>query len=225
MKYIGEIFFALLISQGGHALSDEIQEIDPSEIIYTTSTIANELPPLTEIPSEGETAIYPIHEDDWSQIEFLHPSQLLEVQKHMEEYSVFEAEHRREVGWQNVYLRDFKHRPILTAMQPKKKLLDTLNAEESNPPIIHSASVITGLVKNGFSVNVGPGVVLYGYTDGMKVRALCASLGENPSNEALVSAFSKLNAKWGLVLVDWRSKFILTGVDESSGQIEVWHPE
>lgn len=223
MKLIGKVFFALLIFQGEPVLSNEIQEIDPSEILYTTPTIANELPPLTEITSEGEATIFPIHEDDWSQIEFLHPSQLQEVQKHMGEYSAFEAENRREVGWQNVYLRNFVHKPIFTAMQPKKKLLNILNAEEGDPPILHSSSAITGLVKNGFSASVGAGVVLYGYTDGMKVVALGASLGEDPSNEALVSVFSKLNSKWGLVLVDWRSQFILTGVDKS-GQIKVWHP-
>ena len=204
-------------------MSDEIQRIDPSEILYSVPTIANSLPPLTSIENDDELTIFPIHEDDWSQIEFLHPSQLQEVQQEMREFSVFETKNRRGVGWQNIYLRKFVHKPLFSSIRPKKKLLEVLGTEDGNPPIIHSSREITGLVKNGFTSSIGSGIVLYGYTQGMKVSGLGASIDENPDNEALVSVFSKLNAKWSLVLVDWHSQFILTGVAES-GQIEVWRP-
>lgn len=118
-------------------------------------------------------------------------------------------------------MKDFVHKPVFTTIQPKRKLLDVLNAEEGNLPILHSTSDITGLVMNGFSLSVGADVVLYGYTEGMKVSTLGISLGDNPSNEALATTFAKRNAKWGWVLVDWRSQFILASVAKT-GQIEVW---
>jgi hypothetical protein len=212
-----------LLIFGGATLADDIQKIDPSKILYSTPTIPNELPPMVRFKGNGDAKIFPINEDDWSQVEFLNSSQLPEIQKTMLEYKAFEAENRRDVGWQNVYVRRFEHKPLFSSMRPKNKLLSILGATEGAPPIVHSVNEISGLVKNGFSIVIGTGVTLYGYTDGLKVKALGASLGGNPDNQSLVIAFSKLNHKFGLILVDWRSQFILTGVKES-GEIEIWRP-
>ena len=222
MKLFNLILSFFLIF-GGVTLADDIQKIDPSKILYTTPTIPNELPPLEKFTGDGNTKIFPIHEDDWSQVEFLNPSQIQEIQKIMLEYKSFEAENRREVGWQNVYVRRFEHKPLFSSMRPKNKLLSILGTTEGAPLIVHSLNEISGLVKNGFSIMVGTDVTLYGYTDGLKVKALGASLGENPDNQSLVLAFSKLNQKFGIILVDWRSQFILTGVNKS-GEIEIWRP-
>lgn len=213
----------ILLIFGGVTLADDIQKIDPSKILYSTPTIPNELPPMEKFTGSGDTKIFPIHEDDWSQVEFLNPSQLQEIQKTMMEYNAFEAENRREVGWQNVYVRRFEHKPLFSSMRPKNKLLAILGAAEGPLPIIHSFNELSGLVKNGFSIVIGTDVTLYGYTEGTKVKALGASLGENPDNQALVLAFSKLNKKFGLILVDWRSQFILTGV-EKAGEVNIWRP-
>lgn len=222
MKLTNLILIFLLIF-GGATLADDIQKIDPSKILYTTPTIPKELPPMVRFTGNGDKKIFPIHEDDWSQVEFLNSSQLQETQKTMIEYKAFEAENRRDVGWQNVYVRRFEHKPLFSSMRPKNKLLTILGGTDGPPPIIHSFNEISGLVKNGFSIVIGSDVTLYGYAEGMKIKALGASLGENPDNQSLVSAFSRLNKKYGLILVDWRSQFIITGV-EKSGEVNIWRP-
>ena len=204
-------------------MADNIQKIDPSIILYSTPTIPNELPPMVDFSGNSEAKIFPIHEDEWSQVEFLNASQLQQIQKLMTEYKKFEAENRRDAGWQNVYVRRFDHKPLFSAMRPKNRLLSILGVKEGRPPIIYSFNEINGLVKKGFSIVIGTDVTLYGYTEGMKVKALGASVGENRDDRALVSAFTSLHDKYDLILVDWRSQFILTGLGES-GQVNIWRP-
>jgi len=204
-------------------MADEIQTVDPNTILYSTPSLPNELPPLVSVDVDGDAPIFPIHEDDWSKIEFFNKNQLSEVKALLTEYKEFEEQNRKEVGWQNVYVRYFVPKPLYSAIRPTQKILNILSAQEGNKPIIHSSNAINGLIKNGFSVQVGNDVVLYGYTEGMKLNALGASLGENPDNQSLVNAFVKLNNELELMLIDWHSQFILTGLDES-GQILMWQP-
>jgi hypothetical protein len=58
----------------------------------------------------------------------------------------------------------------------------------------------------------------------VEVPVLAASLGPDPDNQSLVAAFSKLSASLGLVLVDWKSQFILLGTGPD-GKVEAWQPQ
>ena len=223
MRFFSKLLLTLFLLNGELTLADEIQKIDPATILYTTPTIPNELPPMVEFIGDGDTKVLGIHEDAWSKIEFLHPLQLSEIQNVMKEYKAFELKNRRSVGWQNVYLRNFTHEPVFITENPKDKLLSILNSEEGNLPLIHSSSAVVGLVENGFSISIDFDIALYGYIEGMKVSALGAAIGANPDNKMLVKAFSILNKEWGVILVDWDSQFILTGID-SSGPVEIWRP-
>jgi hypothetical protein len=204
-------------------LTDDIEDIDPSKILYSTPTIPEVLPPMVAISDTDESDVFTIHEDDWSQIEFLHPQQLGEVQELMAEYERFERESRRPGGWKNVFVRGFDHVPLFSAAHPKEVLLALLGASEGNRPIVHSFDVVHGLVENGFSITLGTDVALYGYALGTDMKALGASPGENPDHQSLVDSFGQLNKEFGLVLADWRSQFILVGIQDS-GEVDVWQP-
>ena len=78
-------------------------------------------------------------------------------------------------------------------------------------------------MKNGFSLALGGNVTLYGYRDAQGVPILGAIIGRNPDDAKLTTAFMKLNADRGLILVDWRAQLVLVSV-ASSGQIETWQP-
>ncbi len=197
--------------------------IDPSELLFSVPTIPNELPPMVIFDGDAETSLFPIHEDDWSQTEFLKLSQLEEIKSLMSEFQDFEIENRKEVGWSNIFVRRFDHPPIFSSIQPKQKLLGLLSGKEGDKPIVHSSSAINGWVKNGFTIPLGQDVALYGYTVDTELKALGASLGENPDQQSLTTAFRILNKEFDVMLVDWRSQFVLTGVD-NSGQVQVWRP-
>jgi len=55
------------------------------------------------------------------------------------------------------------------------------------------------------------------------VPVIGASLGPDPDDQALVRAFTRLNAALGLVLVDWKQQFILLDTSPN-GKIKVWQP-
>jgi len=64
---------------------------------------------------------------------------------------------------------------------------------------------------------------LYGYVVDGDVPVIAALIRADPDDQALVTAFARLNAALGLVLVDWRSQLIL--VDTSpEGEVQVWRP-
>lgn len=42
-------------------------------------------------------------------------------------------------------------------------------------------------------------------------------------NMLLAEVFSKLHQRYSLILVDWRQRFVLTGLSHS-GQLELWRP-
>ena len=209
---------------GTLVMADNLQNIDPSTILYSAPTIPNQLPPLEQFSDKKDTAIFPIHEDNWSSIEFLNRNQLEKLKEVMTEYHKFEAQNRRDIGWKNVYLRHTEHSSLLEDRRPKHKLLHLLSANEGNRPIIYSSNKVVGLIENGFTVLLGRDVFLYGYTKGSSIIELGVHLGKDPENQSLVSAFSILNKELGLLLVDWHSQFILTGIN-ASGQVEMWSPQ
>ena len=89
-------------------------------------------------------------------------------------------------------------------------------------PILMTSSHPLGQVKNGFSVEIGKNAYLYGLQAGERITMLGASL-QGADDTILSKAFSTLNTKYGLILVDWRQQFVLVQIDKN-GQFEVWRP-
>lgn len=81
-----------------------------------------------------------------------------------------------------------------------------------------------GRVANGFSLPLGGGAALYGLRGADGIAVLGAELGEGSDNAAVTRAFAALNARHGLIAVDWRSHIILTRV-AADGTIAVWRPD
>ena len=95
---------------------------------------------------------------------------------------------------------------------------------EAGPaPLLYSSRMVSGRVKDGFSLPLGGGVTLYGYVAGQGIPVLGAIVSGSPDEFKLTQAFKTLNSGHGLVLVDWRSQLVLVSVG-SSGQIEHWRP-
>lgn len=89
------------------------QMMDPDNILFSTPTIANDLPtldPLTEPPGAG---VFALHEDEWTQSEFLPKAMLPEVRRMLSEFKAFEAQNRAGPGWRNIYVRELNRAPLM----------------------------------------------------------------------------------------------------------------
>lgn len=196
---------------------------DPDAILFSVPTLSKDLAPLDPVPSGYGVDSFIFHEDEWSQVEFLPATQLRRIQDIMSEYSVFEESNRLEAGWKKVYVRDFRRVPVISGDMALPWLQRQLAVAAHPAPLLFSTNRLLGSVRNGFSLPLGANVTLYGYHDEDGIPALGAYLGPGADNTRLLRAFSVLNAAIGLILVDWRSRFILVS-SQPSGQVEAWHP-
>ncbi len=221
-KFLASLAALFGFSGAGRA-QQKIESIDPDAILFTTPTLSNETAPLESVAQEPGKTDFVLHEDEWTQVEFLAKSQLGEVQHLLTEYKRFEQTHRAQQGWRDVYVRNVERAPIVSGNQPLQRLEGLLGVKAGPAPMLFSSDEVTGRVTNGFSLPLGGDVTLYGYQSDQGIPVLGASLGAESDAIELTEAFTKLSANLGLLLVDWRAQCVLVCVG-ASGQIEVWRP-
>lgn len=198
-----------------------IEHHDPDAILFSIPTLSNDLAPLDPVQGNYGVDSFIFHEDEWSQVEFLPAAQLGKVQDILTEYSAFEEANRVEGGWKKVYVRNFQRIPVVSGNTALPWLQRQLGVGVQAAPLLFSTNRLLGSVHDGFSLPLGGNIILYGYHDENGIPVLGAYLGAGADNATLLRAFSVLNASIGLILVDWRSQFILVS-SQSSGPVEVW---
>jgi hypothetical protein len=200
----------------------KVENIDPSKVRYSMPTVAADrlefLVP-TKISIDGAPQF---HEDEWAQLEFFPKSRLAEIQKLLSELKIFERANHSQDGWTNVYARKLSRTQLVVpGVSPNK-----LSGETSYPllpaPILWVTSSALGQVKDGFSLNIGRNAQMYGLASAHGIFVLSVYL-DGTDNMVLTKAFSVLNRKYGLILVDWRQKFVLVSV-ETDGKFNFWRP-
>jgi hypothetical protein len=199
------------------------QKIDPKAILFSLPTISDDLPELEQVQGRPEPDVLMLHEDDWTQLEFFPKERLAEIEQMLREYKPFEAENRAGTGWKKPFVRKIARRSVVRGSKVPDRLAVVLEARVAPAPIVMSAPSIGGRVRNGFTIPLGGNVNLYGCEDDAGISVLGVSLGRDPVDHNLTEAFARLNAAEGLILVDWRQQFVLTGV-EADGNIRVWQP-
>lgn len=229
-KWLASLLAAVGLAQPT-AAGEKLQTVDPKTIMFTVPTISNDLAPLDPIVAPPTATEPQMHEDDWCQVEFFHKSYLPQLELMLKDYKAFEASNRQMTKvqgkeypvWRNTYVRTVVREPLVPGSEALSQLAKIVGSKPGPAPALFSSSSWTGRVKDGFTFGVGRNVELYGYSSGGDIPVLGASVGANPDDQALVRTFASLNTSLGLVLVDWRSQFILVGVS-ADGKIQAWHP-
>ncbi|MEA5559509.1 hypothetical protein [Nodularia spumigena] len=229
-KWLASLLAAIGLAQPA-AAAEKLQTVDPKSIMFTVPTISNDLAPLDPIATPPQASEPQMHEDDWCQVEFFRKSYLPELERILKEYKAFESSNRQMTKvqgkeypvWRNTYVRTVAREPLVLGNEALSQLAKIVGAKPGPAAALFSSSSWSGRVKDGFTLVVGRSVELYGYSSSGDIPVLGASVGENPDDQALVKAFASLNASLGLVLVDWRSQFILVGVN-SDGKVQAWRP-
>jgi hypothetical protein len=217
---------ATLMAAVGFAQSAEAgpatQLVDPDKILFSTPTIANDLPPLDPITGQRPNGVLALHEDEWTQNEFLPEAMLPEVQRMLKEFKTFEAENRVGSGWRNIYVRELNRAPLMAGNNALVHLQSVLGAKAGPAPLVTSVEGVAR-VRNGFTFEIGRNVHLYGYSDEGGIPVIAADLGPNPEDQRLTEVFAKLNASDGLIFVDWRQQMLLVSATPD-GKIAIWRP-
>ena len=210
---------------------ENVQSIDPKSLMFSIPTISDDLAPLDPVGEAPRDDELQMHEDDWCQVEFFHKGYLQELQRLLKEYKTFEASNREMITiegkecpiWLDTYVRTVARQPLLSGEDPVEQLGRIVEGQIGPAPVLFSTSSWSGRVRNGFTVGIGRNMDLYGYVVDGDVPVIAALVRADPDDQALVTAFARLNAALGLVLVDWRSQLIL--VDTSpEGEVQVWRP-
>lgn len=201
----------------------ETTTVDADSILYSMPTVAadtlNFVTPTRDI-FEGAPQF---HEDEWCQFEFFPKERLSEIKEHLAEFKSFETNNREQHGWKNIYARRISRDISLGRYGQVKAVAGQLEASLGPAPILFAASKPLGQVDSGFTIPIGSSVFLYGTSQDQEITALGAIIENSGDDQQLMAAFQALNAEYGYILVDWRSKFLLVGTTPD-GKVELWRP-
>jgi hypothetical protein len=205
------------------AAEPQVQMIDPSKILFSMSTISDASAPIEPLTGSVRNEDFVIHEDEWRQVEFFPSGRLEEIKQTLEEFKAFEKLNRESSGWRKIYLRKLQSGPVVAGPSAVGILEKRLDVRAQPAPILfHGSNVVVGRVAHGFSLPLGGGVVLYGYSDEGGVQVLAANLEAGADDLKLTGALVTLNANAQFFVVDWRSMMIATSA--SGGKVAVWRP-
>ncbi|MDZ5602842.1 hypothetical protein SJI00_08650 [Pseudomonas sp. RP23018S] len=194
---------------------------DPNAVLFSLPTLADDAAPVEPLTDAPPCHGLVLHEDDWRQLEFLPHGQLADIQRLLSEFKPFEAAQREAYGWQQTYLRVLAPSTVIAGPSAEAELAEALGATLQPAPLICTSQTVLGCVTAGFGLALGEHVTLYGYTDAHGICVLGVSLGEQAEHQRLVQAFYTLNARYGLVLVDWCQQRVVTGQREEGG-LALW---
>ena len=200
--------------------------MDPNKILFSLSTLSDDAAPIAPLKGKAGATDVTFHEDDWRQIEFFPASREQEIRQALMALAAFEREQRAPGGgWKKVYVRTLPAQPVIAGTAAPDTLAKDLGvAVQPGPVVNRGPDRILGRVAHGFSLPVGRGVALYGFSDASGVPVLGAQTEDGAEDDALAHAFAKLNAKHHLILVDWRAHLLLIGIAKDGSFIS-WRPD
>lgn len=178
--------------------------IDPSTILFSLPTIANDaLPAIAPGSSRLGVEIIEIHEDDWRQIEWLPESASDIVESELSLIDGIFANERKGVGFAKCHLR--KSVPTLSdgppiSMREFRALLPSNAAWLSG----FGYRDVAGIVNQSFAVRLLSSIELFGTELNGLVNSVCfANTRGNNASELDVSSLADFALKQELLLVDW----------------------
>lgn len=172
----------------------KVEKMNPNDIWFTTPTISNEFPQLTEKITETEFDIS-IHEDDYRQNEFLNQSSLPKIEEEFDGIKGIWANHSKKSGeytlFKNCHVRKTIGSPNLTIDFTELKSL--LKCSSVGQVIING-----NILVNGFAIKTD-NTTYFGTLNEDTVIELCiAQWNDNTTNEIL-----EINKAFNLVFVNW----------------------
>ncbi len=206
-----------------------VKAINVEDINYTVITINDALPEAAVNNSVANNNLLLLHEDDWRQIEFVHQSFRLAIDKEIEAIHNIYVHHSKLIN--NNGLRAFNRlhirKHIVYPLLPKALSLMTLYQAF---PLVHHHyegfifNTWANIVSNSFAFETEGGLTFYGIAKEDRVEVLGLTNNKLHENtfDTEIGALQQLLEKCELYLVDWCKETILSGQIE---HLQAWFKE
>ena len=177
--------------------------IDPKELLFSLPTLEDRLPAGEQVEGVPAGAFH-LHEDDWRQVEFVGMGEQRLVETELHTLRSFAAQHRKGMGFTEVYVRRSRPHGLAGLHIDAKALASLLPPNVSHRPLVVGSAPWGPRVVNGYAVEIGPGAVLYVEIVGRHLAAAGLPLswqrGASSSADALLVTIGRTLK---LRLVDW----------------------
>src|SRR5688572_828275 len=171
------------------------QFINPKDILFTTPTVSNEFPPISETLINAEFVTF-IFDDDWRQNEFLNFSALPLIEIEIEGIKKIWDNYSRKVDEQFTAFTECHVRKTIGEPKLEIDFEELLIALEQ--PKTGSLKIGNNFVANSFSLETR-NTTYYGTLANKVVTELCiSSWNDNTTSEIL-----KLTKAFNLVFIGW----------------------
>ncbi|MHB8877651.1 MAG: hypothetical protein ACYC8T_28500 [Myxococcaceae bacterium] len=191
----------------------KLEQVDPSKLLFSLPTVADEIPQPVEAPSAPEPLLR-LPEDDWLQLELLPREAEAAARRELSAIQQILDHERSGEGFKKLHLRKALAHPF--AARPLS--FEELCAAAGDPPERPIAwAQGSGVLEGGFALCLPSGLVLYGQRSPAGVTGL--GVAPKPPREPSRAAgeLSHLMASLGLLLADWcRARL----VDDPAGFFE-----
>jgi hypothetical protein len=171
-----------------------------NRILFSLPTISDRLPSCGSAPEGAGKDLFTIPGDGWRQLEFVAAGLAAEVDAELAEVRRVHAEARVEWGWSRMHLRKRPARPLEGADLPAAALFRRFRSDARRYDGL-ALKGEPGRVEDGFALETGGLLTLFGRLSGDRVRELC--LHRSRAGAADADALADLAAGHGLHLVDW----------------------
>ncbi|MDQ8005864.1 MAG: hypothetical protein REI64_13765 [Pedobacter sp.] len=172
----------------------KVEKMNPNDIWFTTPTISNEFPQLTEKTKETEFDIF-IHEDDYRQNEFLDVRSLTLVREEFKAINDIWTNHSKKSEkytlFKNCHVRKIIGLPNLNIKFNELKALLKFNS-------IGQVTINGEVLVNGFAFKTDNTTYFGTLLDETIIEFCIAEWNDNSRNEIL-----EINKTFNLLLVDW----------------------
>src|SRR6185312_5166888 len=149
-----------------------IDQLDPSEILFSLSTITGEgLPPIAEGTSKLRADVIEIHEDDWRQVEWLPASALDAIESELVSVRTIHEHERRDSGIAKCHMRELP-RLLRKKAIPLNKLQSALG-ERAKWLDGFAYGGVAGMVANSFAVRLFSSIELFGVAPDGIIESVC----------------------------------------------------
>ncbi len=186
-----------------------------NRIVFSLPTISDRLPPTG--PSRGTGRdVLTLPGDEWRQVEFVSREQADVVAAGLAEVRRVRAEARIEWGWSRMFLRKEPLRPLGSRRIPASDLWRRFRTDVRRYDGLRIKGE-EGPVEEGFALETGALLTLYGRTQGEELRELGLRPVRGAAGDA--PALASLMLEHELLLVDWCRA---TLIPAESGAVKAW---
>lgn len=175
-----------------------IELIDPGEILFSLPSICDALAPLASTALSGNEFV--LLDDDWRQIEFVSNSFEIEIKEEIVSVRHIHEHESASVGWHKTHVRTKPVQPIVSNLT----LSHLARAMDCRGVLGVSYHGYGSPVAEGFSLNTGDGLTLYGIAPSSTVQVLgIAHTAADTPSEKTLQQLAGVAQDFDLCLVNW----------------------